>query len=192
MADQRRLADVGKYIEKYYVPVVYASAEPDREVRTDTQPDLGVCADAESDRKVYASAESVPEACENAAPPGRRRLGDLLNEMDETFSRKLLRMIRERGMKEADVYKKAHIDRRHFSKIKKNADYMPNRTTVLAFAIALGLTLDETKDLLKSAGYALSRSSKFDVIIAYFLEQQIYDFFEINEVLYAYGEPVFE
>ena len=82
-------------------------------------------------------------------------------------------------------------NRRHFSKIRKDVNYVPNKKTVLAFTIALELSLDEAKDLLASAGFALSRSSKTDIIVAYFLQNKIYDMFEINEVLDAYGQPVF-
>lgn len=121
-----------------------------------------------------------------------RSIDDLLGQMDETFSQRLLRMIRERDVIESEIYKKAYVDRRHFSKIKNDKDYMPNKKTVLAFCVALELTLDETKDLLSSAGYALSRSSKFDIIIVYFLQNKIYDMFEINEVLYEYEQPTFD
>lgn len=100
-------------------------------------------------------------------------------------------MIDERNLKNSEVYTKANVDRRHFSKIRKDMNYTPNKRTVLAFAIALELSLDEAKDLLASAGYALSRSSKMDIIVAYFLQNKIYDMFEINDVLYAYGQPVF-
>ena len=121
-----------------------------------------------------------------------RKLDELMSRMDETFSQRLLRMIRERHMSDAEVYKKAYVDRRHFAKIRKDENYTPSKKTVLAFAIALELNLDETKDLLRSAGYALSRSSKFDIIVVYFLENRIYDMFDINEVLFEYGQPVFE
>ena len=117
---------------------------------------------------------------------------DLMSQLDETFSQRLLRMIAERELQESEVYKKAYVDRRHFSKIKKDVNYTPNKKTVFAFAIALELTVDETKDLLACAGYALSRSSKFDIIVAYFLQNKIYDMFEINDVLYEYEQPVFE
>ena len=121
-----------------------------------------------------------------------RKIDDLMSQMDETFSQRLLRMIKERNMSEAEAYKKAYVDRRHFSKIKKDDYYAPNKKTVLAFAIALELTLDETKDLLQSAGYALSRSSKFDIIIVYFIENKNYNMFDINDVLYEYDQPIFE
>ena len=120
-----------------------------------------------------------------------RNIDDLMNQMEETFSQRLLRMIDERGLTDSEVYTKAYVDRRHFSKIRKDINYAPNKKTVLAFAIALELSLDEAKDLLRSAGFALSRSSKTDIIVAYFLQNKIYDMFEINDVLYAYGQPVF-
>lgn len=120
-----------------------------------------------------------------------RNIEDLMCQLEETFSERLLRMIDERGMTDSEAYTKAYVDRRHFSKIRKDVNYVPNKKTVLAFTIALELSLDEAKDLLASAGFALSRSSKTDVIIAYFLQNRIYDMFEINDILDAYGQPVF-
>lgn len=120
----------------------------------------------------------------------RRNLDDLINNLDETFSQMLLRLIDERGLKDSAVYKKANVDRRHFSKIRNNIDYLPTKKTVFSFAIALELSLDEARDLMNKAGYSISRSSKFDVIISYFLENGIYDIFEINEILFMYEQPV--
>ena len=123
--------------------------------------------------------------------PVNRNIDHLMDQMEETFSQRLLRMIDERGMTDSEAYTKAYVDRRHFSKIRKDINYVPNKKTVLAFTIALELSLDEAKDLLASAGFALSRSSKTDIIVAYFLQNKIYDMFEINDVLDAYGQPVF-
>ncbi len=123
--------------------------------------------------------------------PVNRNIDKLMDQMEETFSQRLLRMIDERGMTDSEAYTKAYVDRRHFSKIRKDVNYVPNKKTVLAFTIALELSLDEAKDLLASAGFALSRSSKTDIIVVYFLQNKIYDMFEINDVLDAYGQPVF-
>ena len=121
-----------------------------------------------------------------------RNIESLMGQMDETFSQRLLRLIDERGMTDSEAYNKAYVDRRHFSKIRKDVNYMPNKKTVLAFAIALELSIDEAKDLLNSAGFAISRSSKTDIIVAYFLQNKIYDMYEKNEILDAYGQPIFE
>ena len=120
-----------------------------------------------------------------------RNIDNLMNQLEETFSQRLLRMNDERGMTDSEAYTKAYVHRRHITKIRKDVNYVPNKKTVLAFAIALELSLDEAKDLLASAGFALSRSSKSDIIVAYFLQNKIYDMFEINDVLDAYGQRVF-
>ena len=117
-----------------------------------------------------------------------KSLEDVLAHLEETFSQRLLRLIDEKGLKDPKVYKKANISKQTFSKIRKEKDYQPTKETALAFAIALELNLDETRDLLLTSGYALSKSSRFDVIISYFLESGNYDIFEINEVLFFYQE----
>ncbi len=180
MDKQQRIEEVRKYIEKYYIP-----GDDDIALAESRAPSAPLFDISSAEKKEFARPMGELAA-------GNRKLEDLMDQMDETFSRRLLRMIRERNMTEAEAYKKAFVDRRHFSKIKNDEYYAPSKKTVLAFAIALELSLDETKDLLRSAGYALSRSSKSDIIVMYFIENKDYNMFDINEVLYEYGQSVFE
>jgi hypothetical protein len=113
-----------------------------------------------------------------------------LDNLDEPFSTTLMRLIDDSGKKDSEIYNRANIDRRLFSKIRSDTAYTPSKPTIIALAIALELPLEQAEDLLKRAGYSLSHSKKFDVIIEYFFVNRHYDILEINEVLYTYDQPI--
>lgn len=140
----------------------------------------------EADRKMaemIMPCEAAVGTCMEASS-----LDEALCQIDESFSEMLLRKIKESGMKESDCYKKANISRKLFSKIRSDKLYKPSKPTVIAFAIALELSLEETKDMLMKAGFALSHSNKFDIIVEYFIVHKNYNIFEINEALYAFDQ----
>ena len=142
------------------------------------------------DREEPEEAPSICYSLKASAPKEEwLRLEDLLAETDAGFSETLLKLIDKTGKKDSEIYKKANVDRKLFSKIRNNPEYKPTKVTAVAFALALELNLEETQDFIGRAGYALSHSSKFDIIIEYFILKKNYNVLEIDAVLFHYDQP---
>ena len=185
LAVSRKLfALVEEYIDDHYVAQNDESYQFDRRRRESVER-----------RRWWLEEEATPMLETAAAPPppattpmAARSLENLMDNLGESFTTRLLRLIDERGLKDSTVYKQSNISRQHFSKIQCNRDYNPKKKTVLAFAVGLHLSEDETIDLLKSAGYAFSDGSKQDWIVRYCLEHKIYNINQVNTLLFQWDQ----
>ena len=188
---EKLVSSIASYIDDHYVQsweeATYGGEKEYRQqsIRRRRDRDLfrksSVCED---------NAPCVPMAMPMEAKPKPTSLKDLLNQADAGFTETLLKLIDKTGKKDSEIYKKACLSKQHFSKIRNNPDYKPTKQTAIALALALELDLEQTKDLIGRAGYALSNSSKFDLIIRYFIEQKNYNVVEINIVLYEFDQSL--
>ena len=181
-------ADIAEYIDDNYVDE-HSDNYSERLRRLNALPDMEPVCGASVCEEADEMAEPIM-AMPMAAPKKMKSLDEALGQIDESFSEMLLRKIDEKGMTDAECYKKANIDRKLFSKIRSDKLYKPSKPTVIAFAIALELSLEETKNMLMKAGFALSHSNKFDIIIEYFIENENYNVFEINEALFDFDQSL--
>ena len=176
---------VASYIGQNYVDTceqaVYGVSEEIRRNRIRRRRDMEICESA-------VLRESLP--CTPMAAPKAASLEDMLKQADAGFTETLLKLIDQTGKKDSEIYKKALLTKQHFSKIRNNPNYKPTKPTAIALALALELDLEATKDLIGRAGYALTNSSKFDLIIRYFIEQGNYNVVEINIALYEFDQPL--
>ena len=176
-------ADIAEYIDDHYVDEHTDSRRERLHRLNRLESKAMVCEDAAPD---FMATPCAPMATSIVGG----NLDDMLVELDAGFSKTLLKLIDRTGKKDSEIYKKANVDRKLFSKIRNNPEYKPSKTTAIAFAIALELDLEETKDFIARAGFALSHSNKFDVIIEYFIKQENYDVFAINEALFAFDQSL--
>ena len=177
---------ITSYIDQHYVDewekATYGPDGNTRRQRIHRRRDLDLYT-ASCAREELLPCAGMPEVKESSLP-------DWLNQADAGFSETLLKLIDESGYKDSTIYKKAHVSKQHFSKIRNNPNHKPTKETAVCFALALELDVAQTNDLIGRAGYTLSNSSKFDLIIRYFIEQKKYNIVEINLALYEFDQTL--
>ena len=189
---EKLFQSVASYIDEHYVDVhnfTYGALEGTRR-RIRQSREVAICESrALMPEAPVMDAMEMPLPCAAAPKAKAASLADMLKQADAGFTETLLKLIDKTGKKDSEIYKKANISKQHFSKIRNNPDYKPTKPTAIALALALELSLEDTKDLIGRAGYALTNSSKFDLIIRYFIEQGNYNVVEINIALYEFDQP---
>ena len=172
---------VASYIDENYVAAHEAVYDIEDNMRTYRRRrlDMETC-----------ESRLAPMSCAPQAAPKAKSLADMLRQTDAGFTETLLKLIDKTGKKDSEIYKRANLSKQHFSKIRNNPDYKPTKPTAIALALALELSLEDTKDLIGRAGYALTNSSKFDLIIQFFIQQKNYNVVEINIALYEFDQTL--
>ena len=180
---EKLFQSIVSYIDENYVEAYEAATYDVREnIRSyrRRRRDVEIC---ESSAVLYEPLPCAPMSISKAAS-----LEDMLKQTDAGFAETLLNLIDKTGKKDSEIYNRANVSRQHFSKIRNNPDYRPTKPTAIAFAIALELDIEQTKDLIGRAGYALTNSSKFDVIIRFFIESGNYNMMDINTALFEFDQ----
>ena len=184
---------VAEYIDENYAAGQFTSEyerSADRSLQSSRQPRRMQSATRSNVYETEYIPEETVESARHFLPQKKASLEDVVNNLGESFQARLLRMIDERGMTDAEVYKRANLDRKLFSKIRCSEPYIPKKKTIVALAIALRLNMDDTRDLLVSAGLLLTNNSKQDLIVSFCIENGIYDIYEVNALLFEFQQPL--